>query len=376
VAPLLRRLIAELLAVKSAGELDRVLDALRAQGGASLRVAAIALAEGYFPLRLQRAAVTLAVEVGGEEGASLLRALLTAPNVDDEEQAAAVRALGGDVSPRTLLTILELLAADGPGGDTERQQAIFAHLAHVPTGFDWAGVLGAVAGSRLNDLHKLLGDRAPPALSALAAAVEVERRTRRGPSPIAPPGSLPAAAPEGTVHNPFLDAFEHRDPEKEPRLRFSYAYGVPTPAALRLIAEHQPLIEIGAGSGYWAWLLRQMHVDVVAYDLEPPDGTYRNAFFEGGLTWTEVSEGGAEAVHEHPERTLFLCWPPPASPMAEECLAAFHGDIVLYVGEWRGACATSAFFDALERSFTQVASEDLPSWYEQDALRVFRRRGG
>jgi hypothetical protein len=118
-----------------------------------------------------------------------------------------------------------------------------------------------------------------------------------------------------------------------------------------------------------------MNVDIVAYDREPPDGTYRNAYFEGGHVWTEVREGGPEIVREHTDRTLFLCWPPPATPMAEECLATFRGDVVLYAGEWRGACATPAFFDALEASFTQIAAVELPSWLEQDALRVFRRRG-
>lgn len=191
---------------------------------------------------------------------------------------------------------------------------------------------------------------------------------------------------EGAVHNLYLDALErlgHTSPtddlaayqDEEQRLQRLYAYAAPTPAALRLAARYAPLLEIGAGSGYWAWLLRQMGVDIVAYDAEPPDGTYRNSYFAGNHAWTHVREGGVEAIREHADRTLFLCWPPPATPMAEDCLAAFRGDVVLYAGEWRGACGTLAFFDALEASFTLVEAVELPSSAVQDALRVFRRRG-
>jgi hypothetical protein len=383
----LRCLIGELLAAKSGGELERALNTIRAQGDASLRAVVAALADASLPLRLQRAAIALAIEVSGEEGVSLLLALLAGPNVDDEERAAAVRGLGGNTSPATLVALLNHVAASRWGGDTEAARAIFAHLSRVPASFDWAHVVGAMSGSRLNPLRELLGYPAPPTLAALAAAVEVERRTRRGPSRVAPPRSLPAAVAEDTVHNPYDDAIkrlrtgfnEEHLPEllgelDSLRSSHGYPYAVPTEAALRLLAQHQPLLEIGAGSGYWAWLLRQMHVDILAYDHDPPDGTYRNAYFEGVHLWTEVLEGGPEMVREHPNRALFLCWPPPGIPMTEECLAMFQGDVVLYAGEWRGHGATPAFFDSLEASFTQIAAVELPSWVIEDALRVFRRR--
>jgi hypothetical protein len=376
----LRCLVAELIAAKSTEELERMLAAIRACGDTALRAAAIMLPDAYLPLRVQRAAIALAVEVGGEEGTRLLRALLTATNVDDEERAAAVRGLGADTSSDTLVVLLELLAASRSARECECGRAVLAHLARVPADFDWAPVMASVPGSSLNDLRKALGEPAPPTLAALAAALDLERRTRRGPLPTARFGAVAAA--QGTVHNPYLEALERQrnaSPEEGADLpertnpRSFYAYAVPTSAALRLAAEHAPLLEVGAGTGYWAWLLSQMHVDVVAYDREPPDGTYRNPYFEGGHTWTEVREGGPEIVHEHLGRTLFLCWPPPETPMAAQCLAAFQGDVVLYAGDWRATCGTPAFFDALEASFTQVAAVELPLG---DTLRAFRRRGG
>ena len=41
---------------------------------------------------------------------------------------------------------------------------------------------------------------------------------------------------------------------------------------LQAIQRNSPfgLVELGAGTGYWAALLRKMDVDVIAYDLRPP----------------------------------------------------------------------------------------------------------
>lgn len=54
--------------------------------------------------------------------------------------------------------------------------------------------------------------------------------------------------------------------------RFSWA--IPSPTSLAFIALHldgRPIVEMGAGTGYWAWMLTQMGLDVVAYDSHPPD---------------------------------------------------------------------------------------------------------
>jgi hypothetical protein len=50
-----------------------------------------------------------------------------------------------------------------------------------------------------------------------------------------------------------------------------YAFAVPTREALETISQYAPIVELGAGTGYWAWLLRRRGVDCVAYDLAPPD---------------------------------------------------------------------------------------------------------
>jgi hypothetical protein len=48
-----------------------------------------------------------------------------------------------------------------------------------------------------------------------------------------------------------------------------YAFAAPNSRALKALAEVSPIIEVGAGVGYWALLLRQAGVAVVATDALP-----------------------------------------------------------------------------------------------------------
>ena len=54
-----------------------------------------------------------------------------------------------------------------------------------------------------------------------------------------------------------------------------YAYAIPDPRAIKLIANEGDVCEVGAGTGYWAHLLRESGVDVTAYDSHAGDNTLR-----------------------------------------------------------------------------------------------------
>eukprot|EP00976_Prorocentrum_cordatum_P091331 1188484-Prorocentrum_minimum.AAC.2 len=61
-------------------------------------------------------------------------------------------------------------------------------------------------------------------------------------------------------------------------LRRIYSWGVPSTEALEEVAHHSAngVVEMGAGTGYWAWLLRNMGVAVSAYDIHPTNGLDQN----------------------------------------------------------------------------------------------------
>lgn len=145
-----------------------------------------------------------------------------------------------------------------------------------------------------------------------------------------------------------------------------FAWAVPTSDAIDAITRHTSrVIEIGCGSGYWAWLMKQRGIDVVAVDPAPP-----------AHVWHKVSVQSHEAIAEHPDRALFLCWPPWSTTMAFETLSAYAGDLVVYVGEWMGGNADVPFFGQLSATFELIESVAIPQWVMRtDRLTIHRRHG-
>lgn len=149
-----------------------------------------------------------------------------------------------------------------------------------------------------------------------------------------------------------------------------YAWAIPNDEALGVIAKYGPIVEGGAGSGYWAHLLRERGVDVVAYD----DAPYENNWVDG--RWTEVLVGSAAAMAQHGDRTLLLVWPPYNKSMALDHLLAHNGQTVIYVGEGLGGCtADHAFHHYLEDHFEKVEEVNIPMWPGMhDGMEVWRRK--
>lgn len=171
--------------------------------------------------------------------------------------------------------------------------------------------------------------------------------------------------------------------------RFSWA--VPTVKALDVIAARSPrgVVEIGAGGGYWAMLLRQRGVDVAAYDPHPP--SEQNGF--ATHRWDEVLLGDHTAVIGHPDRTLLLCWPAYDAGWTGDAVDLYDGDTVIYVGEGSGGCTGDDRMHALlgetpycshwqepctcewpAAKFKEVDSVSIPQWGGlHDSLFVYER---
>jgi hypothetical protein len=112
------------------------------------------------------------------------------------------------------------------------------------------------------------------------------------------------------------------------RLFERYAHSVPTNEALQVLTELGPLLEIGAGAGYWARLLRDLGGDVIATDPVAPSD---NAWFRGAEPWTPIQQAGVEAVRRYPDRAIFLCWPPRPRGFMRQLLASAPGRIVALI---------------------------------------------
>ncbi len=144
--------------------------------------------------------------------------------------------------------------------------------------------------------------------------------------------------------------------------RHLYAWAVPTPEIIKYIAKFSPIVEIGAGTGYWAALLRQEGAKVYAYDKNPPKGDTKNHWAQNAWAYTHVAKGTEINSATHTDCTLFLCWPP-MGEMAFQSLRHYKGERVIYIGEWRGgATADDDFFDALDKDWTEINTLRIPQW--------------
>ena len=202
--------------------------------------------------------------------------------------------------------------------------------------------------------------------------------------------------PARPVSNPYLDMvnpFRRQVPphgeevsrslaDAPPGLRQylieAYAWAIPTPEVLHTLATLAPLVEIGAGTGYWAWQLQQIDVDIVPYDAHAPIGPSDsgNLWHPGATSWTHIEIADSVASAAHPDRTLFLCWPPYREAMAADAVRAYQGATVAYIGEAKGGMtADDSFFELLERSWVRRQIVRVLRWEGfDDQLEVWERK--
>jgi hypothetical protein len=148
-----------------------------------------------------------------------------------------------------------------------------------------------------------------------------------------------------------------------------YSFTIPYYEILEKVKSYSPIVEIGAGSGYWARCLSEMGADVVAYDSVPPGEQspwewYRgNSWFDD--TWHAIIEGDESDAAHHPDRTLFLAWPMPMSPMAYNALLNYKnagGKTVIYMGDPHPASSGDEHFYKLLYEQREIERLDLYGW--------------
>jgi hypothetical protein len=153
-------------------------------------------------------------------------------------------------------------------------------------------------------------------------------------------------------------------------LQAVYAYAIPSPETIDWVSgfcDGRPIIELGAGRGYWAAQLASSGLVVEAFDSEPPDQVENSSFPQAvgqRDVWHPVASvaSPADCITGHAGHVLLLCWPPGwGNTMAVEALAEFEkvgGDRLIFIGEPRGGMnATDSFFDVLAAGWT-LESED------------------
>lgn len=156
----------------------------------------------------------------------------------------------------------------------------------------------------------------------------------------------------------------------------TFAFSVPTDEALDAIAAVGPIVELGAGTGYWASLLRDRDVDILAFDHKPAGPEHGNWWYAAAEPFTDVEIGDIAHAARHADRTLMLSWPPYSDPMAVRALEAYEnagGRTLVYIGEGSGGCcANDQFFARLgEETYGMTAEAPLTpgtAWMETRSM--------
>ncbi len=189
-----------------------------------------------------------------------------------------------------------------------------------------------------------------------------------------------------------------------------YSYALLTLRAIEKIGKFGPLIEIGAGTGYWASQIELLcNVWVVAFDMCPlvsPSGRRRcrddeeNGWHGGAKGFFDVGRGTEAKLDDYEGSTLVLMFPPKEDeyPLGCEALKRYTGEHFIYVGEpeflgagkvtefttygtqysteeTRGRTGTPAFHQELKDNWELVEQEPLPNWPDLHAsLFIYRRK--
>ena len=150
-----------------------------------------------------------------------------------------------------------------------------------------------------------------------------------------------------------------------------FGYALLTRTVVDLLRRYSPLLEVGAGTGYWAYETDKAGGDIIATDPRPASMTPQQR------PWRFVYPlNGQEALVKHPDRNLLLCWPE-TSRWPNDTVRSFQGQYLIYIGEDRDGCTgNDEMFDALETLYRPIETLTIPQFaFNHDTLTVYRRLG-
>lgn len=138
-----------------------------------------------------------------------------------------------------------------------------------------------------------------------------------------------------------------------------FGFSIPCVEALNAIKKVGNILEIGAGTGYWSKLLKDMGVDIISTDSK--SGDYQFSYNNDVIKMDAV-----EAIKEYPDRNVFVSWPCYDKGWAFEAAKAMEqGTTLIYIGEGRGGCTAddnfhNYFFN--DDVFPKIKDIDIPRW--------------
>jgi len=137
-----------------------------------------------------------------------------------------------------------------------------------------------------------------------------------------------------------------------------FGFGLPSRELLDVLEQHQPIVEIGAGSGYLTALMRKRGIDVIGTD----PGKGKKYFDFGSYDPQQLRLQAKTAVRRYPDRTVFCSWPSLWHTWFRQALRAMRiGQRLIVIEE--DACAEDSAWEYRDKSFDKDGGWiALPAW--------------
>jgi hypothetical protein len=149
-----------------------------------------------------------------------------------------------------------------------------------------------------------------------------------------------------------------------------FGFSIPCAEVIEAVVPESPLLEVGAGTGYWTKILKDAGADIVATDIDVWEKS-------GLLFGVDVKKMSAPvAVKVYPKRNVFMSWPSLNMSWPLEAAREIRpGRLLFYLGEWMGATANDDFHEFVEENFEDRGAVEVPKWpCVHDRLYILRRR--
>jgi hypothetical protein len=124
------------------------------------------------------------------------------------------------------------------------------------------------------------------------------------------------------------------------------------------------VLEVGAGLGFWAKLLRLIDIDVLATD---------RSIYPTIYTFIEKIDG-VEAVKKYKDKNvLMMIWPEDEN-WVDETLQNFTGNKMIFAGN-HDCCATEKFYERCSNEWNNIKSIETPAWFDSNCdVKLYERK--
>jgi hypothetical protein len=156
-----------------------------------------------------------------------------------------------------------------------------------------------------------------------------------------------------------------------------WGFSLPCAEAVEALKSLGPLLEVGAGSGYWSALLSAAGGSVIATDAHAAGDIGHG--FTAGRHWPVEPLSGPEAVQRWPDRTVFCSWPTRGDPWLEETVELLVPGrrLALIIEPPGGKTANAGLYQRLASEFRLLDTIPIPQFPDhEDQLLVYERREG